>query len=325
MKLRPDCLPCILHQALQVARAASEDEWSQRKVLAKVLGALPDADWENTPADLLEDALEATRDTLKVSDPYSDHRQKVQTRLATLAATFADGQADAEDRVARAILGAAAANMVDELVFLRFSKADLAAVFDEALAAGLAVGSLDQLREAIDAASSVLYILDNAGEVHFDAILIGELRSLGKQVRVAVRGGGLLHDATLEDALAAGLGPDGPVTIEEVEPPETAEEAAEPAPAAPPPEEDGESTPPDVVELKTGRLAVARSRELTLAIEASDLVIAKGSASYETLRVPERDVYHLLRAKCRPVAQSLGVAPGALVLHRVPGTPPTDA
>lgn len=190
MKLRPDCLPCILHQALQVARAASEDEWSQRKVLAKVLGALPDADWENTPADLLEDALEATRDTLKVSDPYSDHRQKVQTRLATLAATFADGQADAEDRVARAILGAAAANMVDELVFLRFSKADLAAVFDEALAAGLAVGSLDQLREAIDAASSVLYILDNAGEVHFDAILIGELRSLGKQVRVAVRGAG---------------------------------------------------------------------------------------------------------------------------------------
>lgn len=80
-----------------------------------------------------------------------------------------------------------------------------------------------------------------------------------------------------------------------------------------------------MVELKTGRLAVARSRELTLAIEASDLVIAKGSASYETLRVPERDVYHLLRAKCRPVAQSLGVAPGALVLHRVPGTPPTDA
>jgi hypothetical protein len=48
----------------------------------------------------------------------------------------------------------------------------------------------------------VLYLADNAGETVFDRVLI---EALGVPVVYAVKGGPVLNDATVEDALAAGL------------------------------------------------------------------------------------------------------------------------
>ncbi len=316
MKPRPDCIPCILHQALQVARAASDDEWSQRKVLAQVLQTLPEADWDTSPADILEDVFAAARDTLKVADPYERLRLADHDRFRTLAKAFRERLASSDDPFALATHAAAAANLVDERIFARFSRRDAQQAFDEAFAAGFALGDPSQLREAADAAKDVLYLLDNAGEAHFDKLLIEQLEALGKHVRIAVRGGGLLHDATLEDALSSGMGPEGPVTIEEAQ--EPIEDEPEPDEgAAPPPPADQKTSAADLFELKPGRLAASRGKELQAAIAASDLIIAKGSAYYETFTARDKDVVFLLRAKCGPVAHSLGVPVGALVLHRV--------
>ena len=55
-------------------------------------------------------------------------------------------------------------------------------------------------------------------------------------------------------------------------------------------------------------------------------MIAKGSANYETFTAKQAKVstvVYLLRAKCDPVAQSLGVPVGALVLLRSAGQPRT--
>jgi len=48
----------------------------------------------------------------------------------------------------------------------------------------------------------VLYLADNAGETVFDCVLIETLHT---PVSYAVKGGPSLNDATLEDALAAGV------------------------------------------------------------------------------------------------------------------------
>ena len=302
MKPRPACLPCILHQTLQVAREVSDDEWSQRKVLNEVLRALPEAEWhQSSPAEILNDALASARGTLKVKQPYAERRAKVQEQFAGVAKAFRERLAKAEDPFALATLGAAAANLVDELVFSRFAKLDSKVVFEDAVEAGFARGSADDLRKAVDGATKVLYMLDNAGEVLLDALLIEQIRALGKHVRVVVRGGGLLHDATIEDLAAAGLAP------EETDAPE------------------GEDKPiPDVIELPPGALnlpTLARSTDLGAAVEDSDLVIAKGSANYQTLRCTDTTVIHLLRAKCDPVAKSLAVSKGSLVVLVIAASP----
>ena len=56
-------------------------------------------------------------------------------------------------------------------------------------------------------------------------------------------------------------------------------------------------------------MAVA-SDEFKAAFAAADVVLAKGMGYWETLsELPAEDkVFHLLKAKCRPVAESLGVS-----------------
>ncbi len=51
------------------------------------------------------------------------------------------------------------------------------------------------------------------------------------------------------------------------------------------------------------------SEEFKAEFEAADLVLAKGMGYWETLSElpPEGKVFYLLKAKCKPVADSLGV------------------
>ena len=50
--------------------------------------------------------------------------------------------------------------------------------------------------------------------------------------------------------------------------------------------------------------------------EATDLVIAKGQANYETLCNEKKQVYFLFRVKCRVMAETLGLRIGDFVLER---------
>lgn len=316
MKTRPTCLPCVLQQTLRVAREATSDDWSQRKVLTDVMRGLMTTDWNRSPADVLGEAIDRARQTLKVQDPFAAHRQEVQKDFEALARDFRARLASAPDRLDLAVRAATAANIVDALIF---GKVDYAHEFDALVETGFALGKTAQLRESLESAQRVLYLLDNAGEVYFDALLIEEIRRLGKRVRAVASGGGLLHDVTAEEAVSAGLG-----RFVEVEVPLDA--AAEAAAAAATPDPD---TMPDLIETPYGVLGTPlppTSKWLKEAIADADLVIAKGSANYETFvakAAKVATVIYLLRVKCEPVAESIGVPVGSLVLLKQAGQPKT--
>lgn len=48
----------------------------------------------------------------------------------------------------------------------------------------------------------------------------------------------------------------------------------------------------------------------------SDLIISKGQGNYEGLSEEARPIFFLLKAKCPPVAQDLGVEEGNIVLMK---------
>lgn len=306
MKPRPACLPCILQQTFRVAREASNDDWTQRKVLNDVMKGLGETDWNRSPADVLGDAIGKAREIFRAADPFAEHRAAVQEELASLAAEVRQRLATADDPFAFAVAAATAANVVDELIL---RPVDLAAQLWAGIDDGFALGRIDQLRDAVQGANRILYLVDNAGEVLFDAIVVEQLRQAGKRVRVVARGGGLLHDATLADVRGAGLEP----------------AEAEPDPALAP----DLQRLPDVIDLPHGVLGTPlppAHKHLKEAIAEADLVIAKGSANYETFTAKQAKVptvVYLLRAKCEPVAQSLGVPVGSLVLLRSAGQPRT--
>jgi len=142
----------------------------------------------------------------------------------------------------------------------------------------------------IKRAKSVLFLPDNAGEIAFDTLLVKELQSLGKTVTVAVKNSPILNDATLNDAKEVGMDKvaDGLMTI-------------------------GTDS--------IGLLLDETSPEFREKLSKSDYLIAKGMAYYETLTEIKfnKPVACLLRAKCFPVAHSVGVAKGsnaALLLRK---------
>ena len=129
----------------------------------------------------------------------------------------------------------------------------------------------------------ILYIADNSGEVFFDLPLVKELEKHAKVV-YAVKGGPVQNDLTLEDLRRSGLSGefDEVITI---------------------------GTDSVGVNL---REASAKFRE---EFERADLVVAKGMGYYETLSElpPKGKIFYVLKAKCDPVARSLGVEIGSYV------------
>lgn len=318
MKSRPACLPCVLLQTQQVAASATEDDWSQRKVLNGVMRGLVDKNWsERPPAEIVADAVATARATLRAADPFENRRRSVEKGFRKIAERFRERIASANDPLALAVTGAAAANVADALI-LR-PQLDCAKEFEALLERGFALGGPETVRKALAApdVKQVLYLLDNAGEILVDVVLIEEIRKLGIHVRTAVRSAGLLHDATVEEAIDAGL-----ARVIEVEVPVTPSEAEFPAlpPKAEVPEEGERGAPPNLVEIPPGvhgTPSVAVSRPLVRVLAETDLVISKGPANYETFTSAAAPVIHLLRAKCEPVAQHFGVHVGDLILKKV--------
>ena len=132
----------------------------------------------------------------------------------------------------------------------------------------------------------ILYLADNAGEQHFDLPLVQHLRGLGWQVFYVVKGGPIQNDLTLEDLSASGLSA-----------------ALEPV-------------------LTTGAQTVGlvideTSPAFKEAFQQASLIVAKGMGHFETLSgLPDPRLFFLLQAKCRAVAQSLGVSRGSFLFTR---------
>lgn len=149
--------------------------------------------------------------------------------------------------------------------------------FMEVFEKGLEIDEIDDMVCLLD---EVLYITDNCGEIVFDGLVLEQIKRLGGSTTLVVKGAPMLTDATLEDA-----------------------------------NETGVSGKADRV-LTTGSNAVGINLDeapydLVEALNSSSLIISKGMANYESLSEYDfKPIAYLLRAKCEPVAKSLGVNKG---------------
>jgi uncharacterized protein with ATP-grasp and redox domains len=121
-------------------------------------------------------------------------------------------------------------------------------------------------------------LADNVGEIYFDLPLVKKMRQL-VDVKYVVKPSPVQNDATAEDVKEAGLeGEFGAVITT------------------------GMASPGVILDLA--------SNQFRQEFKAADLVFAKGMGNYESLsELPEEGkVFYCLMAKCRPVANSLGIS-----------------
>ena len=158
---------------------------------------------------------------------------------------------------------------------------DLWEEVERVLAQDLAIDDTADLEVELSCAESVLFLRDNAGETVFDRLLI---ERLVKPVTYVVRGGPVLNDATMDDAIAACI-----------------------------------DCVADVVDNSAraaGTILSMCSDEFLELFRSADLIIAKGMGNYETLSGVAAPIFFLLQAKCPIIGQDVGAPPGCTIVKR---------
>jgi len=139
----------------------------------------------------------------------------------------------------------------------------------------LAIDDYDKIKKYFQKGKKILYLTDNCGEHLFDLILIKKLSKLGVEVIVAGKETDITNDATVADLKEAGF--EKYCTL---------------------------------ISLGTnciGTNLIECSEEFLSYFETADLIIAKGMGHYETLNENPHRILFMLKAKCKPIAQNLGV------------------
>ncbi len=276
MKVLHDCMPCLLRQALDAGRLASEDPEVHGQVLDAALRALGRLEDYPTSPELAGAIHAAARDASRNADPFAEHKARdiaAALALEPLLWEWLEGP----DRLARALKIAATGNVLDAGIAVDI---DVAEVLHTELNLPFAISVADELAADLKHARTVLVIGDNSGEVVFDKILVSVLGE-SADVTYAVRGAPVINDATLVEAKAAGMADYATVISS------------------------GCRLPGTVLEATTD--------EFRQVFAAADVVLAKGMGNYEGLSDPPRRVFLLLKAKCGPVAADAGVAVGDYV------------
>jgi len=155
----------------------------------------------------------------------------------------------------------------------------------EVLKKSFAIDDYQWLRKNLSDAETLLFFADNAGEIVFDKLLIEtflEFKNLEK-IRFIIKGGPIINDATLEDAIYVGF-----CDLPNVE----------------------------FLTVSNGETGTGPERSSQMVkywIKNHDLVISKGQGNYEGLS-EHAGLFFLLIAKCPVIASDLGVEVGDIIL-----------
>jgi uncharacterized protein with ATP-grasp and redox domains len=287
MKIRPECVPCLMKRVLFQAKLA--DNGTEFAAVSAALKTFAEEFSEDrVSAEVATAVHKNAYAAMKTEDPYLELKIRsdaVAEKLLPAAESFIE---KSEDKLGAAISVAVAGNIMDFGSGVAIEDPDeFLSVFDELLEQGLGYDDTDMLKEALKKEGHIVYVFDNCGESQTDKLLIRELKKTGKKVIGMVRGKPILNDVTREDAIRIGL------------------------------EKELDSV------LDTGGFSIGLPKTLPEdsenALRGACAIIAKGMANYESMseRDFESPVFFVLRAKCVPVADSLNVPVGTNVVKMV--------
>lgn len=280
MKTYLDCYHCTLRQALQAARMADANPEQQHQVVQETLSILQSFPPGETPAEIASEVHALVRELTGKDDPYMRVKRESTEKALSLLPELRRIVAEADDPLESAVRMSIAGNIID---FGPGPEYDLWEVVERVQKQPFAVDRMAELKAAIESASSILYLGDNAGEAVFDKVLI---EMLDKPVTYVVKGGPVLNDVTLQDALDAGL-----------------DEVAEII---------------DNGNRIIGTVISAGSPAFLERFNNAELILSKGMGNYETLSAVDAPIFFLLQVKCTVVGADLGVPNGSVVVATGP-------
>ena len=292
MEIMPECIPCLLKRILFQARLA--DNGTEFDALRAAMAAFSEGLREGrNSAEMATEVHKAAYRAMGVKDPYI----RLKIRADEVAGEHIDDASEhissSGDRIRAAILIASVGNVMDFGIGKAIDDPDeFRKEFRGLIGQGIGHDDTEAVKEILSRAKSVVYLFDNCGESQMDKLLIREIRKAGTRVTGVVRGEPILNDVTLSDAERIGLDK----------------------------ETDSLHT---TSEFRIGINLDALTADLRNEMASADLIISKGMANFESLSdqdVPV-PVAFILRSKCVPVADALGIPTGVnAVVLKYPGS-----
>lgn len=274
-----DCYPCFLQQALRAARLSGADETQQYSIMQYSLSLLRNLPSGANPPEIGYHIHQIVSDMVDIQDPYREIKEKSTQQAKALYPKMKVMVQQSEDPISLAIRLSIAGNIIDFGVSDQI--ADLWETVERVVHQHYAIDDNIELISRLKTADHILYLADNAGETVFDRILI---EVLPVPVIYVVKSSPYVNDATMSDALAAGL--DTCATL--------IENGAHAA----------------------GTILPLCSEQFRAHFEKTPLIIAKGQANFETLSDAGEKVFCLLQVKCPIIGLDLGVPVGSIVARQ---------
>ncbi len=269
MKASRDCYECLQRLAYQTVGLATNDEQIRARATEESLKVLRDEfSCDRVSIVIATKIHDVIREITENPDPYREMKDKEIAVARELSSETKLGHnSDFGDCLRFAALG----NTIDFFRPLDDARRDMRGRLD------FAVDDSERLEARLRGASEVLYLADNAGEVFFDLPLVKWMRRFAHVVYV-VKASPVQDDVTPEDVRRAGL----------------------------------EAELGEIITTGTATPGIdfsVASAQFKNEFDTADLIFAKGMGYYESLsELPaEGRVFYCLKAKCQPVADSIGV------------------
>jgi len=282
VKVEIECAECIVHRGHAEIVEATRDSATRFEAMNALFEFLKNEFNPNAvPAYIGTERDRIVRKVTRNPDPYSERKRLCNQKaleMLPLAEKIIENSPNEKIRFKKAILCSIVGNVMEfDIPVHSFNFDDLEKLIQES-EKDLAIDETARIFDLAKKAKNILYLLDNAGEVAFDTLLVRELKKLGAHVTVAVKSKPILNDATLEDAKFVSMDKIADAII---------------------------TTGTDAVGLNLKE----SSEEFLRLYNSADLIVAKGMGYAETVTENSLKRPHalLLRTKCHPVARFFGV------------------
>ena len=278
MEIQPDCVPCLMTRVLFQARLVGNGCEFEALSSAMKTYSKEFAKGRNS-AEVTTEVHRAAYKAMGVSDPYEELKIRSDEVASEYVERAREMVRSSNDSFKTAVLWAIIGNVMDFGSGIAINHPDeFRKKSDALLKQGISYDDTEKMKIVLSKSKTIVYLFDNCGEVQFDKILIDEIRKMGVRVVGVVRGESILNDVSVDDVERTGINKH----LDRV--------------------------------LSTSQFAIGLDLkkidpELGKEINGAGLIISKGMANFEALS--DQDVgipiVYILRSKCVPVANALGV------------------
>jgi uncharacterized protein with ATP-grasp and redox domains len=275
MKISRECIHCLARQAVEIAEEATTNVTMQEEIIKSSLKELGEMDFNETAPEIAFRMHQHAKIITGIDDPYVRLKEQYNEIAKEIYERIIEEKwlDHAENSFDMACRLAIAGNIIDFSVGLKLEPADVVKSIEDSIKYNIFGTGTAALYEAVEKSKNIMYIADNSGEIIFDKFLLEKLPA--DKVTYVVKGGPIVNDATMHDAISAGV-----VDLVRVI-------------------DNGHSA--------QGTILKDYSSTFQDAFNEADLIISKGQANFETLSdMKDKKIFYLLRAKCTSVASAIG-------------------